>query len=192
MGRPPDYAAAYARRNQLARQRGFRSYGQQRWHARRPSKLSQILDLPQAARDVRSDALRAIDLAREKGISPEQAASQLGVPMSAVRWWGVESLGRTRTGRTQLTRRDALRMRPVAFEGGVEFVAARGWKRKEIERVFQIQWAAAQGLASDEDLDWLRGRTIGHRRVSDAKEQLLDLARRGELDPMEVYRGLVS
>ncbi len=192
MARPPDYAAAYARRNQLARQRGFRTYGQQRRYERRPRTLSQILGLPQAARDVRSDALRAIDLAKTEGISPEQAAGRLGLPVSAVRWWGAESLGRTRRGRTELTRRDPLRMRPVVFDDGVEFAAARGWKRKEVERIFQIQWAAAHGMATAEELDWLRGRNVAGRPIADSQERLHELARRGEIDPVEAYRGLVA
>ena len=192
MGRVPDYAAAYARRNELARRRGFRSYGQQRRYERRPKSLSEILRLPQEARDVRSESLRAIDLAKTEGISPEDAAARLGVPMSAVRWWGTESLGRTRRGHTTLTRRDPLRMRAVVFEDGVEFVAARGWKRREVERVFQVQWSAAHGMATAEELDWLKGRRIGGRRVADTQEHVHELARRGEIDPAEAYRGLVA
>jgi hypothetical protein len=154
--------------------------------------LSEILRLPQEARDVRSESLRAIDLAKTEGISPEQAAARIGVPMSAVRWWGTESLGRTRRGQTALTRRDPLRMRAVVFEDGVEFVAARGWKRREVERVFQVQWSAAHGMATAEELEWLKGRRIGGRRVADTQEHLHELARRGEIDPAEAYRGLVA
>jgi hypothetical protein len=133
-----------------------------------------------------------IDFARAEHISPQQAATQLGVPWSVVSWWGAESIGRTRHRRTELTGRDPLRMRPVVFEDGVDFVAARGWKRKEIERVFQIQWSAAHGMATAEELDWLRGRRIAGRRVADTQERLHELARRGEIDPVEAYRGLVA
>jgi hypothetical protein len=192
MVRPRDYQAEFRRRNQIARERGFRSYGEQRRYARRLSRLDELISLPQRARDVRSDSLRAIDLARSEHISPQEAAARLGVRWSAVSWWGSEPLGRTHGGRTALTRRDALRMRPVVFQDGTEFVAVRGWKRKETERIFGIQWGAAHGMATVEELDWLRGRKAAGRPVADTQEKLSELARRGEIDPVEAYRGLVA
>jgi len=83
-------------------------------------------------------------------------------------------------------------MRPVVFENGVEFVAVRGWKRKEVERIFGVQWAAAHGMATAEELDWLRGRKVAGRPIADSQESLHGLARRGEIDPGEAYRVLVT
>jgi hypothetical protein len=194
MPRVRDFQAAYRRRNQLARERGFSGSAQQRRFERRPSRLDELVALPQRARDIRSEALRVTDLAQAERISVEEAADRLGVPRSAVRWWAVERLGSTRHGRTMVTRRDALRMRPVVFEdsGRVEFATARGWKRREAERIFEIQWAAAHGMATDEELDWLRGRKVNGRAVADTQEQLSEIARRGEIDPVDAYRGLVA
>src|SRR5206468_817303 len=83
---------------------------------------------------------------------------------------------------TGLSGRDALRMRPVAFDdtSRTEFATGRGWKRREIEEIFRIQWAAAHGMATDEELDWLRGRRVNGRRVADTQEHLNEIARRGE------------
>jgi hypothetical protein len=193
MTRRRDFKAAYRRRNQLARERGFSGYAQQRRFERRPSTLADLVAHPKPARDVRSDALRATDLAVRERISVEQAAERIGVPMSAVRWWAVERLGPTRHGRTFVTRREALRLRPVAFAdtARTEWTSVRG-KRKEAERIFEIQWAAAHGMASQEDLDWLRGRKVNGRPVADTQEQLHEVARRGELDPVDAYRELVA
>jgi hypothetical protein len=47
-------------------------------------------------------------------------------------------------------------------------------------------------MATAEELDWLRGRRIAGRRVADTQERLHELARRGEIDPVEAYRGLVA
>ena len=55
-----------------------------------------------------------------------------------------------------------------------------------------MQWSAAHGMATAEELDWLKGRRIGGRHVADTQEQLHELARRGEIDPVEAYRGLVA
>jgi hypothetical protein len=194
MARARDFKAAYGRRNQLARERGFSGYAQQRRFERRPSQLAELMALPQPARDMRSKALGVTDLAQAERISVEEAADRLGVPRSAVSWWAAERLGPTRRGRTSLSGRDALRMRPVVFQdsGRVEFATGRGWKRREAERIFEIQWSAAHGMATDEELDWLRGRKVNRRAVADTQEQLNEIARRGEIDPVEAYRGLVA
>jgi hypothetical protein len=194
MVRTRDFKAAYRRRNQLARERGFTGYAQQRRFERRPSQLAELMALPQPARDMRSKALGVTDLAQAERISVEEAADRLGVPSSAVSWWTAERLGPTRRGRTGLNGRDALRMRPVVFKDSdrVEFAIGRGWKRRETERIFEIQWAAAHGMATDEELDWLRGRKVNGRAVVDTQAQLNEIARRGELDPDPLYAGLVS
>lgn len=192
MARRRDYVAEARRQNQLARERGYESYREQRRHTRTPSSLGDLTSLPQDARSSRSDAFRVIDLARTEHISPQESAQRLGVRWSTVRWWATESIGVTRGGRSELTRRDGLRMRPVVLEDGVEFVTARGWKRREVEKVFRIQWEAAHGMATAEELDWLRGRKVAGRQVADTQERLHELARRGEIDPVEAYRGLVA
>lgn len=70
-----NHRLAYARRNELARQRGFRSYGQQRRYARRPSSLDDLTRMPEEARSSRSEAFSVIDLARAEHISPQEAAT---------------------------------------------------------------------------------------------------------------------
>jgi hypothetical protein len=193
MARPRDYKAETQRRNVLARKRGFRSYAEQRKFGR-PRNQDDLLQLPERARESRGGALEVRRLALTKRMSPEEAAARLAYDINNARWWIPESFGPRRCGVTTITRRSPLELRPVTFADSsrTEFVAVRGWKRDEVERIFAIQWRAAHGLATTEELEWLRGRKVGGRPVADTKEQLHEIARRGEIDPVEAYRSVVS
>jgi hypothetical protein len=190
MARRRDYAQEHAERNRLARERGFRNYAEQRRHARRPSRTDQLLGLPERAKDVRSDVARALDHARLSGEQPLDTARRLGVTRGALTWWGDEALARS-PGGLSLNRRDIARLRPVVVEGGTELFAVRGWKRREAEQIFDIQWRALSDEATIEELEWLRGRKVGGRAVVSDEAQLLELGRRGLVDPREASgRGL--
>ncbi len=188
-----DYHREYIRRNSLARLRGFRNEYQQRRYGR-PRREVDILNLPEAARERRNEALHVWRLASKERISLEASASQLGVDPGLVRWWIPETLGQRKRGQIPLSRRSPLEARPIVFADTehVEFIGARGWKRREAEEIFRIQWAAAHGMATADELDWLRGRKVAGRPVADTQERLNEIARRGEIDPVEAYRGLVA
>jgi len=193
MARPRNYREEAERRNVLAKGRGFRNYAEQRKYGR-PKDRDGLLGLPEGAREIRGDALEVRRLAIAEHISPEAAARRLGHDVGAARWWIPESFGPRRDGVSHLTRRSPVELRPVAFKdaGQTEFVAVRGWKRAEVERIWDIQWRIAHGLATQEDLDWLRGHSVAGRQVADTREQLREIARRGELDPIEAYRSVVA
>lgn len=187
MARRRDYARERARRDQLANQRGFGSYAEQRRFVRRPRSPEQLIALPERAQEVRKDPTAVLDRARGRR-DVEAVASDVGVPIAAVRWWGDEALGKTKRGRTPVTGRDIARLRFVIFEEGVEPVAVRGWKRREVERIFDIQWRALSGGATQDELRGLRGRKVGGRSIVDDIAQLRELGRRGLVDPGEWYR----
>jgi|tagenome__1003787_1003787.scaffolds.fasta_scaffold20984323_3 hypothetical protein len=187
MPRRRDYEHERSRADQLASERGFANRAEQRRYARRPRSSKELIALPDRAQDVRKDVTRVLDLGRGRR-DVESAAAELDVPMSAVRWWGDEALGRKHAGRTQVSRRDIARLRFVILDDGVQPVAVRGWKRLETERIFDVQWRALSGQASAEELRWLQGRTVAGRRVVDDEERLRELGRRGVVDPGEWYR----
>ena len=188
-----NYHEEAERRNILARRRGFRNYAEQRKFGR-PKDRDGLLGLPEAAREKRGDALEVRRLALSEHLSPEQAAVRLGHDVGTAKWWIPESFGPRRGGVSTLTRRSPFELRPIAFQdsGRTEFVAVRGWKRTEVERIWDIQWRVAHGLATQEELDWLRGRSVNGRPVAQTREQLREIARRGELDPIEAYRSVVA
>ena len=108
MSRRRDYKAEYRRRQQLARARGFSGYAQQRRFSPRLRRARDLGRLPETARAARSDALHVIAIARERGISIEEAARGEHVPVHVVRWWGGDALTATRRGRTLAQKGDRL------------------------------------------------------------------------------------
>src|ERR1700680_2765118 len=114
-------------RDRAARERGFPSYGSQRRAPRRISSAADLARLPEAARQSRNDAALVISRARRERLPVEVVARQEGVSMAALRWWFPDALKPTRHGRTRATRADrSLRLRPLAVEGTLTFVATRG------------------------------------------------------------------
>jgi hypothetical protein len=183
----------YLARERLARERGFRSYWEQR---RAPRVLRRVADfgrLPETALERRVDAAAVIAHARRERISVEQSARELKVQMSVVRWWFPQALGRTHAGRTLPFAADrALRLRPlIAVERGLAFVVVRGSRAADSAAdAFDVQWRFLKGEAEVAELDALRGLRIGGYAVeTDAGA----LERQGAIgvDVIEAYRELV-
>jgi len=194
MARPRDYSAEARRRNELARERGFRSYGAQRAAPRYPRSGREYGRLPEDARVVRSDALRVIDLADREGLSVQQAASRLGVPMRTVRYWAGEALGPSRHGRSSVTENDDLmRLRPIALDGRLQFApTANRREAREATHIFDVQWRYAHGRATRAELDRLPRTFMGQRVLKDP-DQLLRLGLAGGLVPgVEDYEEALS
>ena len=148
-----DYRREYQHRAALARARGFRSY----WTERRAPRVARtprdFARLSPEARESRSAALGVVARAREAGLSVEEAARELRVPMSVVRWWARAGLGPTRNGRTMPTAADRmLRLRPLVVVGkGLVFVAVRGSRQSDrAHHAWDVQWRFIHGAASVE------------------------------------------
>jgi hypothetical protein len=194
--RKRDYAAEYRRRQELARERGFESYWQERRSPRRLLRSGDFSLLPYPVRDSRSKAERVIKLARAERITVEEAADRLHVPMQHVRYWMPEALRPTRRGKTLPTRGDRIaRLRPVIFEGedGSSFVTVRGSRATErADLVFDIQWRFIAGHAEEAELELIRGVRIAGRTVESDPDRLEYLGRARAIDVDEAYRDVVG
>ncbi len=184
----------YVARTRLARERGFRSYWQQRRAPRVLRRVSDFGRLPESARESRSLAAEVINRARREGTSAEAAASELRVPMPVVRWWFPEALQPRQRGQTLPTGADrSLRLRPLAVEGEVAFVAVRGSRQAEFaRRAFDTQWDFVHRRAGRDALVPFKGERIGGRLVETDPEVLERLANAGAFDLEELYRELVG
>jgi len=191
-----DYAAEHRRRNEAARERGFSSYAQQRRAPRRLTRPGDFALLPEAARESRTDALRAIGLSRKQQTSVEEAVAEVGISMRTVRFWAPEALEPQRRGRTLPTRGDRLtRLRPIVLEDESElvFLTVRGSRAADRgDHIFDVQWRFITGHADDAELATIRGLRINGRVVESNPARLVLMAGAGVIDVPEAYREIVG
>ena len=88
----------HQRRNQLARQRGFSSYSQQRGHSREVTNRADLDSLPPDAQEMRLRALDAIADARRSGSSLDDAAWRALIDPQAVAFWAPDAVTRSGAG----------------------------------------------------------------------------------------------
>lgn len=188
--------SAQQRRNQLARQRGFASYAQQRRYERVISNEGQLQRLPERARTRRAEALDVINIARRRGIPVADAARELGVPLSAVTWWGAPALDHPRHRRPMALRSDRiLRAQPLIVDGRLQMVTTRGSAAaRRAAEAFKTQRAFIEGDPDAGDkLAALAGTRVGGHVVETDPAVLGEIGRRGELgDIAEMYRAWVA
>jgi hypothetical protein len=196
MARKRDYSLEYQRRQRRAQELGFASESARRRAPRQLMRPEQFALLPDSAREKRTHALSVVHRARVRRTTVEEAASELGVPMSTVRYWAGEALEPRRRGRTLPHRGDRLlRLRPLLVEGEDEivFVPVRGSRAADrADAVFDVQWRYAVGAADEAEFEQLRGVRIGGRLVESDPDRIDYLARAGEINVPEAYRELVG
>jgi hypothetical protein len=191
-----DYRAEYGRRKRRARELGFGSV-RELAAAKRPTRVEDFAALPEAARASRSNAMRAIRIARDEDMTIEDATLGLiGVPVSTVKFWAGDALQPTRNGKTLPTKGDRLlRLRPLIVEGGseLEFVAVRGSRAAaRADRIFEVQWAYVHGEADETELDQISELRVAGRSVETNADRLAILAAAGAIEPDAVYAALVA
>src|SRR5205814_1871636 len=99
---------------------GFASAKQMRSVPRQPRSLADFARIPGDARAIRSEAAAAVSSARRRGVSPAEAALELGVPVEAISWWFPDAVVWGTDGEPEVTDSDsATRLRPIAVEGEV-------------------------------------------------------------------------
>jgi hypothetical protein len=184
----------YARDKELAEERGFESVRGMRRANRAPHGLVDFLGMPEAVRMSRADAEAVIRVARRERIPVEVAARRQHTSIATARWWFPEALRPTRGGRTRPTRADRY-LRVRTFISGDEriFVAVHGSRAADVaQEANALQWLYIHGRADAVQLERLRGLQIGGRLVQADPDELLEIARRGEFDPDELYRELTT
>jgi hypothetical protein len=191
-----NHSAAYRRRNQLAQQRGFTSYAQQRRATRNPSSEAQLKALPEEARARRAEALDVISKARRLGITAAEAAVRDHVPLSAVVWWGEGALDKPRSRSPRVRKADRLlRAHPLAVDGEVQWITTRGSRaaRTAIE-ARKAQQAYLDGeRGAERALARFRGRRVGGHVIETDPAVLDEIGRRGDFgDIAEMYRAWLS
>ena len=184
----------YGRDKALAAERGFPSVRAMRRADRAPRRLEGLLGLPESVRTSRADAEAAIRVARRERIPVEVAARRKHTSLATVRWWFPDALRPTRRGRTRPTRADRyLRVRTFISGDGRVFAAVRGSKAAdEAQEANALQWLYVHGRADARQLERLRGLRIGGQLVQADAGELMEVARRGEFDPDELYRDLTT
>ncbi len=189
MARRRDYGAEARRRNELARQRGFRNYWAQRTAPRYPETGLRLGRLPEEARAGRSDAISVLDEAARRRVPIEQVADERGISRSVVRYFadrGTEHRGGIWRAKAQ---DGLLRLRPMVIEGEVRFVEAHGRRSaRTAERVFDTQWRYAHGRATQDELATLP-KTYQGLPVTRDPGELVDVALRGiPQEVIDAYR----
>jgi len=188
--------AAYARRNQLARERGFRSYAQQRRYQKNPTTHKALAALPESARQVRNDVTAVLRVAREEKLTAEQASQRLQVPMSAVVWWGDSGLEPKRGGVTRVKKGDRrLQWHPLIVNGQVTLVETRGSQAaKKAQAAYRAQLAFLDGAdGAGEALAKFKGVRVGGHPVETNQAVIGEIGRRGDLgDIGDMYRAWLS
>jgi hypothetical protein len=189
-------ASTSRRRNELARQRGFRSYAQQRRASRNPATTAQLKALPEEARARRAEALGVINDARRLGISVAEAAARDRVPLSAVVWWGAPALDKPASRNPRVRKADRLlRAHPLAVEGELQWITTRGSRAARLAaEALQAQRAYLNGEpGAAVKLAKFRGKRVGGYVIETDRAALDEIGRRGELgDLAEMYRAWVS
>lgn len=191
-----NHKAAYVRRNQLARQRGFRSYAEQRRYSRAVATESELRRLPETARERRAEALDVIEAARRDRLPVRQAAADRSVSLSAVMWWGEAAFEAPRSNEPRLVPADRLlRARPLVVDGELRIITTRGSNAaRKAQQALRLQRANLEGEpGAAKALSKLAGQRVGGHRIETDLHVLDEIGRRGELgDIAEMYRAWLS
>jgi hypothetical protein len=184
----------YVRDKELASERGFGSVRAMRAAKRRPTTLRDVLALPEAARNSRAEADAIVRQARSNGVPIEVVSAEHGFSPASVSWWLPDALGPRRHGQTRPKPADR-QLRVRTFISGDErvFVAVKGSRAADIAAdANAVQWQFVHGKAKRNELDRFTGVRIGGYRVQVDPDMLVEVARRGEFDPEDLYRELTA
>jgi hypothetical protein len=156
--------------------------------------LSDLLSLPEPARNSRAAADAAVRGARRERIPVEDSARRERTSVGTVGFWFPEALRPTRKGRTRPTRADRhLRVRTFISGDRRVFVAVRGSKAADAAAdANALQWLYVHNRADARQLERLHRLRIGGHLVQADAGELLEVARRGEFDPDDLYRELTT
>jgi hypothetical protein len=177
-----------ARRNELAEQRGFRSYGEQRRYSANIQNRSALEKLPASAREVRQAALDVKAEALRTGADIAELAAREGITVDAVRWWTVGAV-RRKGGKLTVAAGDRL-FRPmyVYSAGRVEQVDVRGSKVASQIGGYHSAIQHYLNTGDSSRLARFRGVMVAGVELETDLDVIDELARRGGFTFESIYR----
>jgi hypothetical protein len=183
-----DAGFSMGRRNQLARDRGFRTYAQQRRFDRSIDNRTKLAALPERASETRQASLDALATARREGIDLASAAEREGITVEALSWWVGDALHRQ--GGALVPRKGDRLFRPMyAYSGGrVVDLDLRG---SDAASTIGAYHSAVQHYLHHSDpsrLARFAGKRVGGVELETDLDVIDELARRGEFDFESIYR----
>jgi len=187
---PRDHRRTHARRNELARERGFGSFYEQTKAPKRITGPKTLGRLPARAQRERQEALKVVALMRRDDLDLRSAARREHVPVQVVQFYAGEALT-DRGARARAKSADRLYRRMTIISGGrlVE-VDVRGSRQASLVSDF---WNTGiyPYFEPDSDASGLArfsGRSVGGFEFETDLDRLDELARSGDLSFEDIYR----
>lgn len=180
--------SAMERRNELARERGFRNYSEQRRFDRNITNRAKLAALPAQAQQQRQLALDALAVSRREGIGLTAAASRQGISAQAVAWWTGDTVTRG-GGRWQVAPSDRL-FRPMYLYSDGQRVAVDVRGSRVASDIGRYHSAIGHYLRTGDTsrLTRLTGLRIAGVEVETDPDVIDGLARRGVFEFESIYR----
>jgi hypothetical protein len=153
-----------------------------------------VLSLPEAARSSRAEADAILRRARSNGMPIEELAAARGISAATVPFWFPDALRPRRHGQTRVKPADRqLRVRTFISGDKRVFVAVRGSRVADAAaEANAVQWLYVHGKAKRSELERFADVRIGGYSVQVDADALVEVARRGEFDPEDLYRELFT
>ena len=181
-------SAATSRRNELARERGFASYSEQRRYDRNVKNSKQLGDLPAGAQQARQDALYAIAVARREGIDLEEASRYAFTTPQSIAYWAPDVVTSTRSGWTIKPADRMYRPMYVYADGRQQAIDVRG--SRVASTIGRYHSAIGHYLATGDDsrLQPFTGVTVAGVELETDPDVLDAIARREIFEFESIYR----
>jgi hypothetical protein len=184
-----DHRSEQARRDQLARQRGFRNRSEQRRFSRHVRNRRDLERLPQEAQIRRSEALVALThMRRDPRLTLAEAAHQVGTTPDVVRWYAGEALVRVQ-GNWQVRAGDRLYRRMYVHSGGQTVaVGVRGSQKASALSDYHQAVGIFLETGDESLLRRFASKSIAGLPFETNPDVLEEMARRGHLDVDSIYQ----
>ena len=191
MSRKRDYRAEEARRNQLARARGFRSRAEERKFTGRIRNREELYNLPLQAQQQRTRSLRAISAMRENPrLTIEEAAALEGTTPEAMKWHVDQALTK-KGGKWQAAKADRL-LRPMFVNSGGQVVAVDVRGSRKASELSRYHSAVRRYLATGDESQLIdfEGKKVAGVPYETSPAALEEMARRNQLDIESIYQAV--
>ena len=182
------HISSHQRRNERARERGFRNYYEMRKlggaHGVTQQSGPVLASLPKRARKTRRAALGVVSTMRQDRIPLERAARRAGVEQSAVRFWAADAFA---TARSVKPADRLLRELPIVSGGQTMQVDVRGSRQAGVVSAY---WNSVSRFLETGDIRHLarfEGKTVAGHILETDPDVLESLALSGGLQFEDIY-----